>query len=75
MISQLGGKSNINSVMACATNRLRFTLEQDEELDVQALTKLPCVNAVMQPQTKVVHLLLNEDASPWAAKLIAQLDN
>ncbi|MBD1391048.1 PTS transporter subunit EIIB [Neiella sp. HB171785] len=75
MISQLGGRDNIVTVMACATNRLRFTLQQKEQLAIQQLTELACVNAVMEPQSKVVHLLLNEDASPWASELNQQLSN
>ena len=58
----LGGKENVKSVLACATNRLRLELKSLTKLNEAALTQVG-VSHVMKINDRVVHLLLGENAN------------
>lgn len=72
LFAQLGGKENVQSVLACATSRLRLELKSNVELDESALRKAG-VTHVMRINERVVHLLLGDTASGTEQAMKAML--
>lgn len=70
IISLLGGLDNIQSVLACATNRLRFKLNQKPELDNDKLAAAGAKGA-MDIDDHTLHLLMANDASALADQIQA----
>lgn len=71
IISLLGGIKNIQSVMACSTNRLRCKLSSKTELNDEQVTAAGA-KAVMHIDDNTVHLLMPDDASGLATQIQAQ---
>ncbi|MCM2678543.1 PTS transporter subunit EIIB [Echinimonas agarilytica] len=69
IIGLIGNLENIDEVMACATNRLRFKLKSPIEVAPELAAEIEDVRGVMHPSENIVHFLLKEDASPWAAAI------
>jgi len=61
LLKHLGGKDNVQDVLACATSRLRLELKSPTNLDEAALLKSG-VTHVMKINDRVVHLLLGDKA-------------
>ena len=59
LLTHLGGKENVESVLACATNRLRLELKNLAPVNESAL-KQAGVSHVMKINDRVVHLLFGE---------------
>ncbi len=72
LIIQLGGKANIQDVLACATSRLRLELKQKIDLDLTPLKALG-VKHIMPINDTVIHLLLNEEAASTELAMKEQL--
>jgi PTS system glucose-specific IIC component len=72
LIAQLGGKTNIQDVLACATSRLRLELKQMVELDANQLKALG-VKHIMPINDTVIHLLMNNEAASTEQAMKEQL--
>jgi glucose-like phosphotransferase system IIB component len=62
LLKHLGGKENVESVLACATSRLRLEIKNDAVINEKAL-KNAGVSHVMKINERIVHLLLGDEAS------------
>jgi len=72
LITLLGGKSNIQDVLACSASRLRLELKQMIELDVNQLKPFG-VKHIMPINDSVVHLLMTDEAISTEQAIKAQL--
>ena len=61
IIAQLGGKDNIQDILACATSRLRLELKQSVQFDEAALRSIG-VKHIMPINDRVVHFLMGDEA-------------
>lgn len=72
LLQQIGGKDNIESVLVCATSRVRLELRTDTKLNEHAL-RAAGVTQVMRINERIVHLLMGDDAEGAEQALTALL--
>ncbi len=71
-IAALGGSANISSVELCAQTRLRLKLKESSVIDKEVL-KREGVEAVVQIDDHLIHLLTGLNADQYAAEMSAQI--
>ena len=71
-LQAFGGKTNIRSISLSATSRIRLVLNQPLEQDLE-LVQIPSVQAVMQIQSTIYHLIVGIHATELATQLNQQL--
>ena len=71
-IAALGGSANISSVELCAQTRLRLKLKVSSAIDEEVL-KREGVEAVVQIDDYIIHLLTGLNADQYAAEMSAQI--
>lgn len=71
-IVALGGSANISSMELCAKTRLRLKLKVSNRIDKEVL-KREGVEAVVQIDDHLIHLLIGLNADQYAAKMSVQI--
>ena len=71
-IQGLGGAKNIKQVEAVAETRLRAVLDDDTQVDEDAL-RTSGVDGIMRLPNGIVHLIVGQNADQYAAEMHAQL--